>query len=158
MLSPLLQDTGDMCVTIRVCNSSTSLSRLSRPKDPVVPVLAKTKESPDLCEICKTVLNYIKPYVDSNNSKEMVHSMLDGFCAMLNSSEVHKEEPRGFLFIHVHVCTCSTCDVVIIVFFVFFCSCLSVSLSVFYHITTYEQGIIILQHTCIRVQHNQLCT
>ena len=99
-------------MTIRVCNSTTSLSRSSRPKDPVVPVLAKTKESTDLCEICKTVLNYIKPYVDSNNSKEMVQSMLDGFCAMLNSSEVHREEPRGFF---VHTCMYMYVHVVLVI-------------------------------------------
>lgn len=67
--SPPVQDSGDVCSLIKLCNdsamTSTSGALRSKPRPLVVP-------KQDVCDICKLVVTFVKPYVDSNSTKVRV--------------------------------------------------------------------------------------
>ena len=52
-----------------------------------------------LCDLCKLAANFIKPYVDNNNTEAEVKEALDTVCGLLPSS-VSKEVSNTDL----HVC------------------------------------------------------
>lgn len=67
-------DSGEICKQIGLCNSTLSK-----------PLKMKVTVEADACDICKLVVNYIKPYVDSNSTEEEVKMALETVCSLLPS-------------------------------------------------------------------------
>ena len=78
-----VQDTNAICQQLSLCNSTKTA------KLPITPVLVKSPVAADGCDICKLVVSYVKPFVDSKSTKDEVQAALEQFCKILpaNASE-----------------------------------------------------------------------
>lgn len=78
-----VQDTNAICTQLSLCNSTKTA------KLPITPVLVKSPVAADGCDICKLVVSYVKPFVDSKSTKDEVQAALEQFCKILpaNASE-----------------------------------------------------------------------
>ena len=87
-----LQDGGTICTQIGLCGSTrTSYTRTSRLNAlPPKLDLAKTPVSADACDVCKAVVGYIKPFVDSQATEDEIKQAVEQVCVLINVTGVSK--------------------------------------------------------------------
>ena len=79
ILCSLLQDSGEICTMLGLCNSTRSMKT-------VVLVQQNHVSDDSLCVACKLVSNYLKNFVDSSSSESEVKEAVDELCNLLSGS------------------------------------------------------------------------
>ena len=86
------QDGGTICTQIGLCGTTKTSYTLTSRHNSLPPKLdlAKTPVSADVCDVCKAVVGYIKPFVDSQATEDEIKQAVEEVCVLINVTGVSK--------------------------------------------------------------------